>query len=178
MEYTLVQNPEVYDKIIAYLEPFLDHEEGGYLLGKRVYNEDKSNVIITIEEFVPVKSSYSSWDITEEERTNLGLPAKQIGYYPDPNEAFKIAERVFPLNEKSDQVILGFAHNHMKYLPNPSVYDLSKVSRQFGYLMPIYSNSTKQLKIWVVTKEHIEEWESKKYGSLAQVELEATYLGK
>lgn len=175
MTYSIVHNGDIYRSCVEYLDPFTDHEEGGLLIGRRVYNEDRSAVTIYVEDFKPVKSSFSSWGISDDSRKEYQLPAESIGYFPDPNESFKIASELFPLNEESSQTIIGFVHNHMMGMPNPSVYDLSKVSRTFGYIMAIYSNRTKQLKIWTVIGDKDEKWESNKFGSLAQVELEATY---
>lgn len=174
--FNFIEDTKVINEMMSYLDPFEDHEEGGILLGKRTETED--SVTVELTEFVPVKSQFSAWGI--EEGSNLDVPPVGVGYFPDPLEVLPLLERVYPYNSDSEISIIGFVHNHMKYLPNPSRWDLERVSKLFGYLMPIYSNKTKELKVWYVTtkEEDPEPWELKKSLSSAQVVLEVTYVNK
>lgn len=174
--FNFIEDVKVIDEMMSYLDPFEDHEEGGILLGKRTESED--SVTVELTEFVPVKSQFSAWGINEDSK--LDVPPVKDGYFPDPLEVLPLLERTFPYNAGSEISIIGFVHNHMRFLPNPSRWDLERVSKLFGYLMPIYSNRTKELKVWYVTtkEENSEPWELRKYLSSARVELEAIYVNK
>ena len=167
-------------EICLYLDQFPNKEEGGCLTGEKLF--PKEDIIeIHMDNFYPVKNNLEAWEIDPEELLSRGLPEEDYGYFPDPNEVFKIRDPIWPSNEESKIRMLGFAHSHMSFLPNPSHWDLERVSRTEGYLMPIYSNRTKELKIWYViknTKQEEEAWQLKKLKSLAQVELAAIYVHK
>lgn len=157
-----------------YLSPYIDHEEGGLLLGTRKWNEDRSLLIVTVRKFIPIKTAHESWNISKDEMCDLVLPSEVVGYYPNPSEVFKIKERIKPFNEKSDLVEVGFVHNHMNFPANPSIYDRTHVCREFGYIMAIYSNKFNHLKCWYISQitETQKQWQmSKELSSLAQVEL-------
>jgi len=161
-----------------YLSPFFDHEEGGMLLGKRIWSKNRTLLTVEILQFIPIVSGIKTWELSATDMETLVLPDESIGYYPDPKRVFSLKQTIFPLNESSQLMEVGFIHNHMNNPANPSIYDRTHVCREFGYIMSIYSNKYDHIKNWYVAErmETQKEWEtiSKQLNLLAQVELALT----
>lgn len=175
MEYKFNPIPqEIIDDIKNYLEPIVDTEEGGFLLGERSWNEDKSILTVTVKEFVKVKNNFSKYDLENINMKAQVLPVEEIGYYPDPEEYMKILARTKSMNEQSDLMLVGFVHSHPMWMGFPSRYDLTHVDRTPGYIMAIYSGLEKNIRVWyVLQNKENNKWSTNSL-SLAAVELAAT----
>lgn len=161
-------------RAVEYLKNYPNTEEGGILLGRRIWDETRTKLKVQVRAFIPVKSSPNSWNLSKAEFKEFEIPPEEIGYLPNPSEVIALRKKIFPYNEKSSLMEVGFIHNHMQYAANPSFWDRKHTVSEFGYLMPIYSNKNKHLKVWFISQNTEKQWKSKELNLLAPVELAAT----
>ena len=165
---------ELVQSIKEYLKNCTEFEEGGLLLGSRIWNEDKSSLTVQVDKFVKIKSNFKAHGLSKEDLKARILPGEEIGYYPDPEEYLKVVEGTKSMNPSSEVMIVGFVHNHPHWEAFPSRYDLTHVTRDLGYVMAIYSNLRDHVRFWYVIENKDETKWSKNSSSLAAVELAVT----